>query len=488
MSFYNTYRPKLLADIDSAAVRKTVASLLTKKRDEIPHAYLLTGPRGTGKTTTARILAKLFNCQKPSKTGEPCGECEMCVSIGKGTAMDILEIDAASNTGVDNIRDLKDKILLAPSRAEYKVYIIDEVHMLSTGAFNALLKTLEEPPPKTVFILATTDLHKVPATIQSRCLMIQFQKPKQEEVVASLTRIVKAEKIKIPDELLSLVAKAGDGSFRDATKLLEEVALRGSQGITAEIVNEILSIPKDSELNEFISLLHQKNVGKLIEKVELFQENGQDIRSFFQALIHDIQKMMVDTVIGVPHDTWTILELKTLANLLHRRYMESRNTNFPELPLQLALLEYCEEVQGTVPVTIAPPVTTTAPHTEKETPAPKPTVQYTPQPKVTPQIPTPAKEDVQTATILSAGEVTVERLTNHWRDVIEEMKLLNHSIAGVLRSVQPSSLNNGQLVIETQYQFHKDKLSEVKAKEALARAMKKLFGVDVTIEILLIKK
>ena len=177
MSFYNKYRPKTFDELDSAKVKALVGSFLTKKKEELPHAFLLTGPKGIGKTTTARLIAKFFNCLSPRKNGEPCGVCDLCVHIAQGNALDVYEMDAASNTGVDNIRDLKDKISLAPSQARWKVYIIDEVHMLSTGAFNALLKTLEEPPMHTVFILATTDLQKVPETIQSRCLMIQFQKP-----------------------------------------------------------------------------------------------------------------------------------------------------------------------------------------------------------------------------------------------------------------------------------------------------------------------
>jgi DNA polymerase III subunit gamma/tau len=487
MSFYNTYRPKILADIDNGTVRKTVASLLTKKRDDVPHAYLLTGPRGTGKTTTARILAKMFNCITPNETGEPCGTCELCMSIASGNAMDILEIDAASNTGVDNIRDLKDKILLAPSRAKYKVYIIDEVHMLSTGAFNALLKTLEEPPPRTVFILATTDLHKVPPTIQSRCQMIQFQKPKREEIVTSLSRIVTAEKIKTTDELLERIADAADGSFRDATKLLEEATLKGENKLTTEIIEEILSTPKDSIIADFLSALRTKNAAKLIQYITNLNTDGQDIKTFYQTIISALQKLMVHAVVENKTQEWSGTELRTALNLFHKRYIESRNTNFPELPLQLAVLEYCEQSTAESPAPKPPPPPT--PPTPP-TPATQPTRYTTTSTSLPPQIQqtTVPKTPVIEPVILNSGELTVERITNHWRDVIEEMKVVNHSIAGVLRSVKPQSVTDGKLIIETQYLFHKDKLNQPIAKEGLAKTMKKLFGAEVTIEIVLIKK
>src|SRR3989344_3395814 len=188
MSFYRIYRPQVFEEIDNIRVREKMLSLLSKPVSELPHAFLFSGSKGTGKTTAARLIAKLFNCEKLSKTKGPCGECTSCVSIAEGHNIDVLEIDAASNRGIDDVRALRDAIALTPMSGKIKVYVIDEVHMLTTEAFNALLKTLEEPPAHAVFILATTDPQKVPATIQSRCVPISFAKATTEELEAALKR------------------------------------------------------------------------------------------------------------------------------------------------------------------------------------------------------------------------------------------------------------------------------------------------------------
>src|ERR1035437_6549591 len=231
MVFYRKYRPQKIEDLDNESVRKTLYSIFSK--GDFSHAFLFTGPKGLGKTSTARIVAKVINCEKhiglkgqrSEKEIEPCNKCEQCLSISNGNNLDVLEIDGASNRGIDEIRDLKEKINLAPFKASKKIYIIDEVHMLTTEAFNALLKTLEEPPSHAVFILCTTEQHKVPATIASRCSKINFTRATEEEFVRSLQRVVKAEELKADKEALLEIAKLSDGSFRDGVKLLEEVAI-----------------------------------------------------------------------------------------------------------------------------------------------------------------------------------------------------------------------------------------------------------------------
>src|SRR5258706_12597240 len=246
MVYYRKYRTQKISDLDSIKVRETLTAVLSSK--EIPHAFLFTGPKGIGKTSTARIIAKVVNCLhqdrhsgKSANVGsfEPDNLCDQCISITNGSNIDVLEIDGASNRGIDEIRDLRDKVKLAPAAAQKKVYIIDEVHMLTTEAFNALLKTIEEPPPHVMFIFCTTEPQKVPATIVSRCFHVTFSRATEKEIVHSLQRIVKGEKLDIDEKVLLEIAKLSDGGFRDATKVLEEIVMKaGGKRITLELFEE----------------------------------------------------------------------------------------------------------------------------------------------------------------------------------------------------------------------------------------------------------
>ena len=256
-AFYRKFRPKLFSEvIGQDHIVTTIRNQVVAGR--VGHAYLFTGSRGCGKTSTAKILSRAVNCLNP-KDGEPCNECEICKANLEGTLTDVVEMDAASNNGVDNIRAIRDEVNFLPTVAKYRIYIIDEVHMLSTGAFNALLKTLEEPPEYVIFILATTELNKVPSTIISRCQLMEFKKLTEKQIQDRLSYISKNEKIDINDESLLEIAKYSNGGLRDAIGLLEKVVSYKDNNIELDDVKIAMGNISNNELDELINLLFEKN-------------------------------------------------------------------------------------------------------------------------------------------------------------------------------------------------------------------------------------
>lgn len=447
MSFYRIYRPQVIDEIDNAAVREQLLSLLEKEKKELPHAYLFTGPKGAGKTTAARVIAKLFNCEKPTKKG-PCGVCEQCVSIASGRSIDVIEMDAASNRGIDEIRQLRDRIGLSPSSSLYTVYIIDEVHMLTNEAFNALLKTLEEPPSHAVFVLATTNREKVPSTIQSRCMMITFGKADADELLHALTRIVKAEKITIDPDALVRIVQAADGSFRDAVKFLEQVSFTKGT-ITSDSVGKALSLSDESIREIFLDHLVGNNIKAALHDVTEARNQGRDMKSFLVDVLGDLEKKLVAAAVGNIEGSWDIETTNRAIAMFTRAFSELRFSPIPEIPIEVVIIEFCG--MQVVPV------------------APTKSVEV---PVVTP----------------SLGLLTTEKLVEHWSDFIAATKPYNHSVAGVLRSSRPKSVENGIVTIEAFYKFHQEKIAEVKTKQILADVLKKLFGERIKIEVVLGKK
>ncbi len=475
MSFYRIYRPQVIEEIDNVSVREQLLSLLSKDKKELPHAYLFTGPRGAGKTTAARVIAKLFNCTKPTKQG-PCGTCEQCTTIASGRNLDVLEIDAASNRGIDEMRSLRDAINLAPSSAAYKVYIIDEVHMLTTEAFNALLKTLEEPPAHAVFVLATTDPQKVPATIKSRCVGFSFHRATAEELVHALKRILDVEKISIDDGALALIANSVDGSFRDGVKILEQVSFHKGT-ITEEIVRNLVSLSDESVQKKFLTALSTKNTKEALQIVSQLVTDGKDVKVFLVDCLRGLEFALVSSAQGNKNADLSIDMLKDLVHRFTHAYSMMKVSPIVQLPLELAIVEFCEN--DTPAVVHTPPV---ASPPKKEA-------------SVVPVTSSPPSVDVPVVPVIEEpdehalrGLLTLEKLTEHWLDFITELKPLNQSVAGVMRSARPKSITHGIVVIEAFYPFHKDKLSESKTKDILVSVLKKLFGEKVKIEIVLGKK
>jgi DNA polymerase-3 subunit gamma/tau len=331
MVYYRKYRPQTLDDLDKEDIRARLSFLFSKK--ELPHAFLFTGPKGIGKTSTARIIAKIVNCTK-RKTAEPCNTCGNCVAIANGSHLDVIEIDAASNRGIDEIRDLRDKIAFAPAMGGKKIFIIDEVHMLTKEAFNALLKTLEEPPAHAVFILATTEVHKLPDTIISRCTEIKFTKATTDEIARSLNRIVKGEKLFLTKAQILSVAKAADGSFRDAAKILEQ----------ADYSDGIVSLSPE----KFLGSVIERNSKEAITFVESLENHGVDFLDFTKRVLDLLHNALLSNYgqevdVSPELKKLSVSDLKILLKLFSSAYQEIKISYIEQLPLELAVIEWTEK-------------------------------------------------------------------------------------------------------------------------------------------------
>lgn len=297
VALYRRFRPQGFSElVGQEAVRRTLEQAIVDGR--VAHAYLFAGPRGTGKTSTAKIMARLLNCEQPVN-GEPCGKCENCRQIADGTSMDVYEIDAASNRGIDEIRELRDTVKFAATGGLYKVYIVDEVHMLTTEAFNALLKTLEEPPERVVFILATTEPHKVPTTIKSRCQRYDFKRIPAAVIEARLQDVAERSEISITGEALSIIAREADGGMRDALSLMDQcVTLCSGTTVTAELVNNSLGIVSREAIEGILTAIGKKNPVVVIDAVGKLLNEGKDLKQLIIMLQTALRQTMVYQAVG----------------------------------------------------------------------------------------------------------------------------------------------------------------------------------------------
>lgn len=328
------WRPQRFEDVvGQEHITSTLKNAIKEKR--IAHAYLFTGPRGVGKTTTARILAKTLNCEN-SKNSEPCNECEMCKSIQNSQSIDIIEIDGASNRGIDEIRSLRDSVKYAPTRGKYKVYIIDEVHMLTKESFNAFLKTLEEPPEHIIFIFATTDVHKVPLTIISRCQRYDFRRIQLDKIKETLKMIADEEKIKIDDKTLTIIAKKADGALRDAESYFDQVVAFSKGKIDAELVTQMLNLIDEEIFFKISDAVIEKDFKVVFQTSEKIYENGWDFGDFVDGLIEHFRNILSATVTDSTNSIET-------ADIYKTRYLEYKD-KFSESDI-LRLLNFLNKSQ-----------------------------------------------------------------------------------------------------------------------------------------------
>jgi len=502
MVFYRKYRPQTIKDLDSTAVREELYSILSK--DSFSHAFLFTGPKGLGKTSTARIVAKVINCERLAASRqslvssgknklktkdqslfakvEPCNKCDQCLSITNGTNMDILEIDGASNRGIDEIRDLRDKVKLAPFKALKKVYIIDEVHMLTTEAFNALLKTLEEPPAHVVFILCTTEPHKIPATILSRCFRIVFKSATEEELIRSFQRIVKEEKLSADKDGLKAIAHLSDGSFRDGVKVLEEISVvaNGKQ-ITKELVERKYKLTSvEKQITDLLFSLKEKDSQKAFKLVANLMETGVDVKYFLEHLIGRLHLILLEKVgveeISSSGPALEIYEIKRLVDLFSKAYLDTKYAVLEQLPLELAIIEWTQDgitdftrVEGDAQQALEEKNKTQASLSESRT-----------------------TKEVQNSTLGASSTFNSpsnDKISNSleifWKDLMEKIKPLNHSVAGVLRGCSMKSYTDKKLTIETSYKFHKERLEEEKIRKIIEEVAGEITGDKVSFFVLL---
>ena len=444
MSFYQTYRPKKISELDLSSVREGLLSSLSSGK--ISHAYLFVGPRGSGKTSAARIMAKIINCKqnegKKKDFSEPCGECEACRVITRGSSVDVIEIDAASNGLVDDIRELRDRVRLAPVQLAKKVYIIDEVHMVSTSGFNALLKTLEEPPEHVMFILCTTESQKVPETILSRCVRVNFTKATIEEVVDSLKKVVVSEGLSIDEEILKEIAEATDGSFREGHKLLEQLSSYGKK-IDKESLIRVLGTAGRHSVKKLLEAAINHRTEEVIQAFDDMEKAGTKA-SILALTILAVTKIEMEKCIR--DGSSPEMYLKLINNLILAAD-KIKISPIPLLPLEIVLLSV--SVEGSDKKHVEDIVT----KTEKSE--------------------TASNEITQ---VDSATLVNIDTVKLGWVDFINTMAQTYGSLAGMLRLVSPVYVEGKSLTLSVTSRFQQEMLEREVKKKVIEEEMAKLGG------------
>lgn len=452
MTYYLKYRPQNLEDLDLDSVRGELKKIVSS--GNIPHALLFAGPKGTGKTSAARIIAKILNCDPPSprlrKGKEPCNKCQQCTSIMKGNNIDVIELDAASNRGIDDVRALRDTIKLSPAYAKKKVYIIDEAHMLTLEASNALLKTLEEPPEHVVFILATTNAEKLIETIRSRTTLIEFHKASPEEMVRSLTNVVKGEKLKIDKDILLSISKMSDGSFRDAVKILEQLVSQKVK-LEKESVEEYLFKRKAFDQKEFIDNLLAKNSEKALLEIESFVKKGVGVESVIDSLITILRESLLvkSGLKGEEIPNISKEDLISLIELLIYARSQIALSPIEELPLEIAVIKWCDDKK-----------------VDSEQ-----LMENSEEKKI---------EDVKQPTKNLTTRLS-EITDDVWKTILTRVRPINTSIEALLRAARPVGYDGSNLTLGVYYRFHKERLEEVSHRKILEDVAASVIGCPIKV-------
>lgn len=537
-AFYRKWRPQKWDEVVSQEhVVQTLRNAVRTGRTG--HAYLMAGPRGTGKTTTARLLAKALNCLENDPANRPCDQCEHCQAINAGRFLDLIEIDAASNTSVDDVRDLRDKINFSPSQGRYKVYIIDEVHMLSTAAFNALLKTLEEPPPHAVFILATTEVHKIPATILSRCQRYEFRRIPVDEIVKHLRAKAAEENLEVDDEALTLIARQATGAMRDAISLLDQLASTGSR-VTLKEAQEVLGTATSSMVIEMVEAIQARDAGRGLAMIQSALDAGTDARQYARQIVDYLRSLLLvkmgnasqvdatqDARVQMDRQArgFDITHLLEVIRLFNGAASDARSSWHPGLALELALAEAVEEKAAPAPapsaaVTSAAPASmpdfsdTPAQSKPASSPAPRDTTPPSvsasqppskstggqppaqppagkPQQPAARQQPAPAASSgeqapAQPAEPAAGRTITQQDLQQNWTRIRDMVKKRSMMAAGLLNSVRSVNLKGNVLVLGFQSEVVKSKMETPENVELTRQAIQSILGVVLGVRCIVV--
>lgn len=478
MSYYQKYRPQKIAELNLLSVRSALEAAL--KSGKVSHAYLFVGPRGSGKTSTARIISQVVNCDLNkdlvSELHEPCGVCEPCKALIHGNGVDVIEIDAASNGLVEDIRDLRDKVRLSPLQLRKKIYIIDEVHMVSTAGFNALLKTLEEPPKHAMFILCTTEAHKVPETIVSRCSKINFTKASKSEMVESLMRVVAGEKLKADMEALEAITEVADGSFREAHKVLEQLASFGVD-IDRELVNKNLGSVSNVLVKKVIEAALSGKSSEVVESFMIMESNGVKAQVVLVAMLAYLKSQIEISVKSGAN----VRSLIAMVDGLVSSAEKIKISPDPLLPLEMAILSSSinnsgggvpKEVMPTKPSDVEGKVETVVRSASVDDNA----------------VAIEEKKEVDKVVSLenvADMKASIEKIKEEWGGFLDNFAASNGSLAGMLRNSAPMELQGKSLTLSVKSRFQQDMIERDTKKKIIEQEMERIWG-PVTLKTVLI--